>query len=275
MTSPPPLATPTPWDLVAEPYESEVLPQLEHFAREALRLAAPAAGARLADIACGPGTLALLAARAGFTVDAVDFSTEMVGRLRRRLRSDSIQRVIARVGDGQALPLDTGVYSGAFSMFGLMFFADRARGFAELRRILLPGARAVVSSWQPVETVPALAAMFGALRDALSKTLGPGAGPEERELPLITTDACRAEMARSFDDVVVHPASIDVDYASAGALWESMERSMAPIVLIRRGVGEERWAPLARAARTAMVEVLGKGPVRLTMNAWLTVGVAG
>jgi SAM-dependent methyltransferase len=228
----------------------------------------------VADVACGPGTLALVATRAGFAVDAVDFSTEMVDRLERRLRSGSIQRVTARVGNGQALPLADAAYSGAFSMFGLMFFADRARGFAELRRILAPGARAVISSWQPLETIPAMAAMFGALRDALAGNFAQGGAPEEREMPLTTSEACRAEMGRSFVDVEVHPASIVVDHPSVDALWASMERSMAPIVLMRRGLGE-RWAPLARAARNAMARVLGDGPVKLTMNAWLTVGVAG
>ncbi len=194
MTAPSPLATPMPWDLIAGAYEAEVLPQFEPFAREALRLAAPPPGARVADVACGPGTLALLAARAGFAVDAVDFSTEMVDRLEHRLRSGSIERVTARVGDGQALPFADGAYAGAFSMFGLMFFADRARGFAELRRILAPGARAVVSSWQPLETVPAMAAMFGALRDTLSGTFAQGGAPEQREMPLTTPEACRAEM---------------------------------------------------------------------------------
>lgn len=274
MTAPSPLATPMPWDMIASAYEAEVLPQFEPFAREALRLAAPPPGARVADVACGPGTLALHAARAGLAVDAVDFSTEMVDRLERRLRSEGIQRVTARVGDGHALPLPDGAYSGAFSMFGLMFFADRARGFAELRRILAPGARAVVSSWQPLETIPALAAMFGALQKALSATLGQGGGPEQREMPLTTPDACRAEMGGSFANVEVHPVSTVVDYPSVDALWASMERSMAPIVLMRGGLGE-RWAPAAAAARTAMAGVLGNGPAKLTMNAWLTVGVAG
>lgn len=274
MTAPSPLATPMPWDLVAAAYEVEVRPQLEHFAREALRLAAPPPGTRVADVASGPGTLALLAGRAGFAVDAVDFSTEMIDRLERRLRAESIQRVTARVGDGQALPLADAAYSGAFSMFGLMFFADRIRGFAELRRILAPGARAVVSSWQPLETVPAMAAMFGALQDALAGTFAQGGAPEQKELPLTTPEACRAEMQRSFVHVEVHPASVVVDHPSVDALWASMERSMAPVVLMRRGLGE-RWAPLARAARNAMAAVLGEGPVTLTMNAWLTVGVAG
>jgi hypothetical protein len=155
-----------------------------------------------------------------------------------------------------------------------MFFPDRAKGFAELRRILTPGARAVISSWQPIETVPAMAAMFGALREAFSRTLGEG-GPASGETPLTTSEACRAEMGAFFDRVTVHPVSTAVSHPSVSALWESMERSMAPILLMRRGLGDERWAPLSAAARQAMAAVLGDGPVQLPMNAWLTVGVAG
>jgi len=39
-----------------------------------LRLAAPPAGSRIVDVACGPGTLSLLAAERGHSVDALDFS---------------------------------------------------------------------------------------------------------------------------------------------------------------------------------------------------------
>jgi len=46
----------------------------EVFAREALRLAAPPPGGRLVDVACGPGTVSVLAAQADHRVDALDFS---------------------------------------------------------------------------------------------------------------------------------------------------------------------------------------------------------
>src|SRR5262249_2385826 len=198
-------------------------------------------GSRVADIACGPGTLAFIAARSGFSVDAIDFSTEMIHRLDRRARSEGVRGVTARVGDGQALPYQDETYAAAFSLFGLMFFPDRARGFAELRRVLRPGARAVVSSWQPMERVPVLAAVFAALMEALPKSPD-GAVPA----PLGTDEECRAEMGRSFRDVAVHPMSLSTKYPSALALWESMERSMPPLVLMRRQLGEERWAPLSR-----------------------------
>lgn len=42
-----PLATPEPWDLVADAYAVELVPQFELFANDALRLAALPAGARI------------------------------------------------------------------------------------------------------------------------------------------------------------------------------------------------------------------------------------
>ena len=58
--SPSPLATPEPWDLVAAGYTAEALPYFERFSRDALRLADLPAGARVVDVAAGPGTLSLL-----------------------------------------------------------------------------------------------------------------------------------------------------------------------------------------------------------------------
>jgi hypothetical protein len=82
-------------------------------------------------------------------------------------------------------------------------------------------------------------------------------------------------MGKSFRDVTVHSVSTSTQFPSALALWESMERSTPPLVVMRRRVGDERWAPASRAGAEAAARVLGKGPVTLEMNAWLTVGVAG
>jgi SAM-dependent methyltransferase len=271
MTAPSPLATPMPWDLVASAYEAEVLPTFRYFAEEALRLAAPPPAARVVDIASGPGTLALAAASRGFTVDALDISPEMVGRVQRRARELALSGVTARIGDGQVLPFEDAAYAAGFSLFGLMFFPDRARGFAELRRVLRPGGRAVVSSWQPMERSPALSALFRALQEAQPTAPGGGAPPPP---PLTTPEACRAEMQPFFGDVEVHPASAAVDFPSVDAFWASVQRTMAPIALMRRGAGEEAWAPVARRVGEIVGRTLGSGPVTLHLNAWLTVGLA-
>src|SRR5512138_3140554 len=169
MTQPSPLAAPAPWDLVAPAYAEEVVPMFEVFAREALRLAAPPPGGRIVDVACGPGTVSVLAAQDGHRVDALDFSPGMIDKLRARIAALGLTGITPQIGDGQALPYADATADAGFSMFGLMFFPDRAKGFAELRRVLKPGARAVVSSWYPLDAVPVLAAMFGAVREAVAQ----------------------------------------------------------------------------------------------------------
>src|SRR5688572_30595973 len=147
-----PLASPEPWSLVSDDYSLELLPLFERFSRDALELAPTPAGARLLDVAAGPGTLTLLAAEAGRSLAAIDFSPQMVANLKRRLNGAQLGADV-RLGDGQALPWEDGQFDAAFSMFGLMFFPDRARGFAELLRVLKPGGVAVVSSWAPFEGI--------------------------------------------------------------------------------------------------------------------------
>src|SRR5262245_21145739 len=200
MTQPSPLANPQPWDLVSSAYADEVVPMFEAFSREAMRLVAPAPGSRIVDVACGPGTLSVLAAQAGHHVSALDFSPSMIDRLTARLGSLGLSAIEPLVGDGQALPYPAASFDAGFSLFGLMFFPDRAKGFAELRRVLRPGAKAVVSSWYPLDAVPVLAAMFGAVREAVANVTGAPPAPVVPG-PLTTVDACRGEMSASFADV--------------------------------------------------------------------------
>jgi ubiquinone/menaquinone biosynthesis C-methylase UbiE len=177
-----------------------------------------------------------------------------------------------RVADGQALPFADATFDAGFSMFGLMFFPDRAKGFAELRRVLRPGAKALVSSWYPLDKIPLLAAMFGAVREAMVQATG-SPPPAQQDSPLTSAESCRAEMSGAFTDVVVHELSVTQQAPSSDALWESFTRTMAPIVMMKKNLGD-RFALVDEAARTAMRSVLGGGPAEMTLAAHLTVGTA-
>lgn len=244
----------------------------ESFAKDALRIVAPAPGSRIVDVACGPGTLSVLAAQAGHAVDALDFSRSMIDKLTARLFGLRGAALKPHVGDGQALPFGDGAFDAGFSMFGLMFFPDRAKGFAELRRVLRPGAKALVSSWHPMDKIPVLAAMFGAIREAMAKATDTPAPPQQ-ESPMTTVDACRDEMSKSFAAVEVHEASMVEEAPSADELWESLTRTMAPIVLMKKNLGE-KFAIVDDAARAAIRGVVGSGPAQIKMTAHLTVGTA-
>ncbi len=267
---PGPLASPTAWNLVAEGYVTDNMTHFERYARDALLLAQLAPGARVLDVACGPGTLAFLAARTAAHVDAIDFSPAMIAHLRARLASERVDNIDAREGDGQALPYADGSFDAAFSMFGLMFFPDRARGFAELRRVLRPGGRAVVSSWKPMNDAPLVATLFGAIAEQF-----PGMPRPADKGPLTDPDELRAELAAAgFRDVAVESTMHAVEWPDLDSCWASVSRGFAPLVLMKDKLGSAAFAPAAAAIRARLGQKLGPGPGRSEMPAWLGVGTA-
>lgn len=270
MTDPSPLSQPTAWNLVASDYVDEVAPLLAHYASDAIELARLAAGERVLDVAAGPGTLSLLAAPRAGRVTAVDFSADMLALLRRRADETGFEHVEARIADGQALPFADDSFDCAFSMFGLMFFPDRAAGFAELRRVLAPGGRAVVSSWTPSENVPLIAAVFDAIRELL-----PDLPFGDERQPLAEAEEFRAEMsAAGFGAVEIRTVAHRLEKPSARDFWDAQTRASAPIALLRRRHADEEWATLSEQVIARLQENFGRGPVRMEWPAHLALGVA-
>jgi ubiquinone/menaquinone biosynthesis C-methylase UbiE len=115
-----------------------------HYSQRAWELADLPAGSRVLDIAAGAGALAVIAARGGARVLATDFAPGMVAAITER----GLAGLEARVMDGQALDLPDASFDAAFSMFGIMLFADWRKGLAEMARILRPGGLACIGTWQ-------------------------------------------------------------------------------------------------------------------------------
>ncbi|MFO0744816.1 MAG: class I SAM-dependent methyltransferase [Myxococcota bacterium] len=271
---PSPLATPLPWDLVADAYEREVVPMFEQFswaALEATRVFARGPGTpppRILDVACGPGTLAIMAARRGAEVDAVDFSPQMVERCAQRIQAGGVLGARVHQGDGQSLIFADATFDAAFSMFGLMFFPDRAAGYRELFRVLAPGGRAAVSSWQPLAAVPLFVTVFGAIGEAEPSLAGPSPTP-----PLTTADDHRRELAAAgFVDIEVQEVRGSMIAPSTAELWQSFQRTNAPVVLMQRRLGAERWAAIADHVFASLVSRFGEGPQTVIFPAWIGIG---
>ncbi len=252
------------WDSVAEAYTQHVVPVFENYAREALRISGVAPASEIVDVAAGPGTLALMAAEQGHTVTAVDFSRGMIDRMRaassaRKLRLDT------KVCDGQALELPADKFHAAFSMFGLIFYPSRARGFSELYRVLRPGGKAVVASWAPLEKLPFMSAVFGSLQELL-----PTSTPPTRVLD--TQEACITEMATAgFSDVRVEHATFAFEAPSLAEFWAWFPATCAPLAALSKQLGAD-YAPLMEKLSARVQERMGPGPVKVDMPALLTVG---
>jgi SAM-dependent methyltransferase len=115
---------------------------------EALALAP---GGILVDLACGRGGYGLeIAARTGARLTGVDFSAEAVrqaGELAGRLG----RAADFRVGDLAATGLADGAADAVLCVDAIQFAPDAAAAYRELRRILAPGGRAVLTCWEPAD----------------------------------------------------------------------------------------------------------------------------
>ena len=131
--------------------------QLEVLGLEAMRVLAPAPGERILDIGCGCGETTLeLAARVGPSgaVVGVDISEPMLEVARRREPPTGAARPAFRNLDAQTADLGAAAFDGAFSRFGVMFFADPTAAFANIRAALKPGGRLAFVCWRPFQDNP-------------------------------------------------------------------------------------------------------------------------
>lgn len=270
MSAPPsPLASPMPWDMVSAAYAAEIVPMFERFARDALKFANVTGGQHIVDVATGPGTLAFQAAKLGARVSAIDFSPEMIKQLHGRAAREGVEGVDARIGDGMELPYEERSFDAGFSMFGLMFFPDRDRGFRELARVVRKGSRVVVSSWTPFERVPLIHEVFAALRAEM-----PGLPFGNNKAPLGTIDEFRAEMtAAGFSNVEVHEVAHDLEAPSIDEYWAVTARTTAPLVMLKSKLGDEAWTKVANGILERLRAKVPDGPQRATLVANLGVGI--
>jgi ubiquinone/menaquinone biosynthesis C-methylase UbiE len=111
--------------------------------------AAPRAGEFVLDIGCGWGGMAVaLAPRVlpGGRVLGLDVSELMLARARQLLPSGLPVEFV--LGDATAHLFEPGRADLLFSRFGVMFFAEPARSFANMRKGLRGGARVTFACWR-------------------------------------------------------------------------------------------------------------------------------
>lgn len=257
-----PLAIPDSWDLVVADYAECTLPFFTHYAEAALDRTAAAAGMRVVDIAAGPGTLALAAARRGCRVTAIDFAPKMIDELRAAAGRSGLE-VVAQVGDGQATTLPGGAFDRAYSMFGLMFFPDRAKGLGEMARLLVPGGIAAIATWQPMERFPMLNDIFAAIRTLLpGLPFGGGTAPLGEPADIVS------EMtAAGFEDVRVGELAFSAQAPTLDEAWTFLRRGSAPFALLQKRLGESDWNELVQGIYERLLGKYGPGPQTLVMVA--------
>jgi SAM-dependent methyltransferase len=138
------------WDDHVGVYEAVFEPFTLAFAEAAIARLAVQPGSRVLDVGAGAGGAALLLARRGMTVTAIDSSEGMVARLRERAAAEGLV-VEAEVMDGQALALPDESFDAALSVAGVILFPNAGKGMSEIHRVLKPGGRVAIVAWTQPE----------------------------------------------------------------------------------------------------------------------------
>jgi len=103
-------------------------------------------GAALLDVGCGPGAflVALAASRRDLALTGLDPAAAAVRHARGLAPSAVFTRATA-----EALPFAAGAFAVVTAIGSVKYWRDRARGFAEVHRVLATGGRLLLSELDP------------------------------------------------------------------------------------------------------------------------------
>ncbi|WP_424951594.1 class I SAM-dependent methyltransferase [Deinococcus sp.] len=155
----------------AQAYHEYMVPAMfDPWAQLLVGQAAIRAGERVLDVACGTGAVARRAAwqvGAGGQVSALDLNPVMLEVARRQSVPEGAAITWVQ-GSAQSLPFPDGSFEVVLCQHGLPFFPDPALALAEMRRVLRPGGRLLVTVWRSLDHSP----LFSALNEAAVRLIG-------------------------------------------------------------------------------------------------------
>ena len=233
-------------------------------------------GDRVIDVGCGCGATTIdFAARVspGGEALGLDISEPMLGRARERAPKSLPARFV--LADATVYDFEPEWADLAVSRFGVMFFADPARSFANLRKGLKPGARLAFVCWREAKQNPW---MMIPLREARKHAPPlPETNPEDPG-PFAFADDARVRRilsAAGFADVSVTAQDLDLDIAIGRGLDAAVAGAMGigPTSRILDGQPEAVRAAATADIRKALAERAQGDSVPLGAAVWMVTAV--
>jgi ubiquinone/menaquinone biosynthesis C-methylase UbiE len=133
---------------IPELYEAYLVPLIfEPYAADLATRLAARSPSRVLEVAAGTGVVTRALTRtlpASTSIVATDLNQAMLDRAR---AVGTAYPVEWRTADALALPFPDRSFDAVVCQFGVMFFPDKPRAYAEARRVLRPGGAFVFNVW--------------------------------------------------------------------------------------------------------------------------------
>ena len=213
----------------AGPYQrvTETLADIHELLIESLK---PQRGDQWLDLACGTGSVAERAARAGAKVAGIDLAPVLLDQAKERAKRERLE-IDYRVGDCERLD---GVSDKAFdvvsSSVGIMFAPDHAATARQLARVLKFGGRLGLANWTPEGGIAAMFRMMMPFMVTLPPSSPFDWGNEDRVCELL---------GESFDLQFERHISM-FRIANGEEYWEMFATHYGPTKTLADSLGERR-----------------------------------
>jgi SAM-dependent methyltransferase len=243
---------------------------------EALLVEAAGAGSRrrVLDVGCGTGSTTLAIARRlgpNGRCTGVDLSASMIAAARSRAgRQQAAAAFIC--ADAGAEAFEPASFDAIVSRFGVMFFADPVRAFANLRRAATDDADLRFIAWRSAAENP-----FMTTAERAAAPLLPNLAARRPDAPgqFAFADGPRVRAileASGWAAIDIRP--IDVACSLPEADLDRYLTRLGPVGLILREADDRTRARVATAVRAAFDPYVDGSQVRFTAACW-TVGARG
>ena len=228
---------------------------------------------RIIDIGCGCGTTSFSLGATGAAVWGVDISTAMIDRANEK--DNAAGNVAFSVGDAASQQY-TADHTVVFSRFGVMFFADSVKAFANIRSALVPGGRLVFLCWQPPAANPWLS-IAGA---ALQPFQPADAPPPDPEAPGpfrfgVPEDTRKVLSSAGFTNIAMQPVVKDLHLGDTIDEVMRFQSNVGPLSSLLETLDESRHAQATAAVRDAFAAKADSKGINLEAATWLVTATNG
>jgi SAM-dependent methyltransferase len=234
--------------------------------------AKPKAGERIIDVGCGSGATSIAFAQEvgpSGHVFGVDVSGPMLARARASApRELPIDFVLA---DATVYPFDPASFDLLASRFGVMFFAEPSRSFANMRKALRPSGRLVFACWREPRENPFFMAPLQAVYKHVPKL--PQQGPEDPGPFSFASEALvhRILGEAGFTGIAMEPHNLTLDVAIGRGLDAAVQGALeiGPASRALEGHPADVRAAATNSIREALATFAKGETVPLPASIWI------